>query len=133
MKFCKDSWIPSSISAFYLHKQKSFVSKIICGMLGLETLKSKIAGFLNSNTCFFLRIYDSMKIDTSETSQLFGPTHCEYECRYSIHCFRQKEKLDRAQACSSRHGHLYRWTENSFPIFLYLKPVEISKKCFNIT
>ena len=32
-----------------------------------------------------------------------------------------------------RHGHLYRWTENSFPIFLYLKPVEISKKCFNIT
>ena len=31
------------------------------------------------------------------------------------------------------HGRLYRWTENSFPIFLYLKPVEISKKCFNIT
>ena len=30
------------------------------------------------------------------------------------------------------HGHLYRWTENSFPFFLYLKPVEISKKCFNI-
>ena len=29
-----------------------------------------------------------------------------------------------------RHGHLYRWTENSFPIFLYLKPVEISKKMF---
>ena len=29
------------------------------------------------------------------------------------------------------HGHLYRWTENSFPFFLYLKPVEISKKCFN--
>ena len=33
----------------------------------------------------------------------------------------------------SMHGRLYRWTENSFPIFLYLKPVEISKKCFNIT
>ena len=31
------------------------------------------------------------------------------------------------------HGRLYRWTENSFPFFLYLKPVEISKKCFNIT
>ena len=30
------------------------------------------------------------------------------------------------------HGHLYRWTENSFPFFLYLKPVEISKKGFNI-
>ena len=29
------------------------------------------------------------------------------------------------------HGRLYRWTENSFPFFLYLKPVEISKKCFN--
>ena len=29
------------------------------------------------------------------------------------------------------HGHLYRWTENSFPFFLYLKPVEILKKCFN--
>ena len=26
----------------------------------------------------------------------------------------------------------FRWTENSFPFFLYLKPVEISKKCFNI-
>ena len=26
------------------------------------------------------------------------------------------------------HGRLYRWTENSFPFFLYLKPVEISKK-----
>ena len=32
----------------------------------------------------------------------------------------------------AKHGRLYRWTENSFPIFLYLKPVEISKKCFNI-
>ena len=31
------------------------------------------------------------------------------------------------------HGRLYRWTENSFPFFLFLKPVEISKKCFNIT
>ena len=30
------------------------------------------------------------------------------------------------------HGRLYRWTENSFPFFLYLKPVEISNKCFNI-
>ena len=30
------------------------------------------------------------------------------------------------------HGRLYRWMENSFPFFLYLKPVEISKKCFNI-
>ena len=30
------------------------------------------------------------------------------------------------------HGRLYRWTENSFPFFLYLKLVEISKKCFNI-
>ena len=30
------------------------------------------------------------------------------------------------------HGRLYTWTENSFPFFLYLKPVEISKKCFNI-
>ena len=29
------------------------------------------------------------------------------------------------------HGRLYKWTENSFPLFLYLKPVEISKKCFN--
>ena len=28
------------------------------------------------------------------------------------------------------HGRLYRWTENSFPFFLYLKPVEISKKMF---
>ena len=33
---------------------------------------------------------------------------------------------------STRHGRLYRWTENSFPFFLYLKPVEISKKCFSI-
>ena len=31
----------------------------------------------------------------------------------------------------SNHGRLYRWTENFFPFFLYLKPVEISKKCFN--
>ena len=31
------------------------------------------------------------------------------------------------------HGRLYRWTENTFPIFSYLKPVEISIKCFNIT
>ena len=23
------------------------------------------------------------------------------------------------------HGRLYRWTENSFPFFLYLKPVEV--------
>ena len=30
------------------------------------------------------------------------------------------------------HGRLYRWTENSFPFFLSLKPVEMSKKCFNI-
>ena len=30
------------------------------------------------------------------------------------------------------NGRLYRWTDNSFPFFLYLKPVEISKKCFNI-
>ena len=29
------------------------------------------------------------------------------------------------------HGRLYRWTEISFPFFLYLKPVEISKKYFN--
>ena len=32
----------------------------------------------------------------------------------------------------SSHGRLYRWTENSFQFFLYLKPVEISNKCFNI-
>ena len=31
------------------------------------------------------------------------------------------------------HGRLYRWTENSFPFFFYLQPVEISKKYFNIT
>ena len=31
----------------------------------------------------------------------------------------------------TNHGRLYRWTENSFPFFLFLKPVEISKKCFN--
>ena len=31
------------------------------------------------------------------------------------------------------HGRLYTWTENSSRFFLYLKPVEISKKCFNIT
>ena len=30
----------------------------------------------------------------------------------------------------SIHGRLYRWTENSFPFFLYLKSVEISKKLF---
>ena len=30
------------------------------------------------------------------------------------------------------HGRLYTWTENSSWFFLYLKPVEISKKCFNI-
>ena len=30
------------------------------------------------------------------------------------------------------HGHLYTWTENSSRFFLFLKPVEISKKCFNI-
>ena len=30
------------------------------------------------------------------------------------------------------HGRLYRWTENSFPFFLYLKPVEIPNKCFII-
>ena len=30
------------------------------------------------------------------------------------------------------HGRLYTWTENSYPFFLYLKPVEISKKCFSI-
>ena len=41
-------------------------------------------------------------------------------------------KMDRWEASYYRHGHLYRWMENSFPILLYLKPVEISKKCFNI-
>ena len=30
------------------------------------------------------------------------------------------------------HGRLYRWTENSFPFFLYLKPVEIPNKFFSI-
>ena len=29
----------------------------ICGMLLIETLKSKIPDFLNSNTCFCLRLY----------------------------------------------------------------------------
>ena len=49
------------ISAFYLDKQKSFVSKKKCGMLVIETLKRKISDFLNSNTCFCLRLYDSKK------------------------------------------------------------------------
>ena len=45
------------ISAFYLHKQKSIVPKKLCGMLVIVTLKSKISDFLNSNTCFCLRLY----------------------------------------------------------------------------
>ena len=36
----------------------------------------------------------------------------------------------RATCNALTHGRLYRWTENSFPFFLDLKPVEISKKCF---
>ena len=44
-------------SAFYLEEQKSFVPKKICGMLVIETLKSKISDFLNSNTCFCSRLY----------------------------------------------------------------------------
>jgi hypothetical protein len=45
------------ISAFYLEKQKSFVPKKICGMLLIETLKSKLSDFLNSNTYFCSRLY----------------------------------------------------------------------------
>ena len=45
-------------------------------------------------------------------------------------CYRLLEGVLRKSKLG--HGRLYRWTENSFPFFLYLKPVEISKKCFNI-
>ena len=50
------------ISAFYLEKQKSFdPKKKICAMLVIETLKNKISDFLNSNTCFCLRLYGIYK------------------------------------------------------------------------
>ena len=58
----------------------------------------------------------------------------------SFKAFKSKTSLRKNQLnyqgmqcpCKIVHGLLYRWTENSFPFFLYLKPVEISKKCFNI-
>ena len=36
-----------------------------------------------------------------------------------------KLDISRDQSLFS-HGRLYRWTENSFPFFLYLKPVEVT-------
>ena len=48
---------------------------------------------------------------------------------------KSKKKSDRWRRPSVQlgiHGLLYRGTENSFQFVLYLKPVQISKKCFNI-
>ena len=40
-----------------LKNKKVLLLKKICGMLVIETLKNKISDFLNSNTCFCLRLY----------------------------------------------------------------------------
>ena len=42
-------------------KQKSFFPKKNCGMLVFETLKNKNSDFLNSNTCFCLRLHSRQK------------------------------------------------------------------------
>ena len=46
---------PHTISTFYLNERKSFAQKK-GSMLVIETLKCKISDFLNSNTCFCLRL-----------------------------------------------------------------------------
>ena len=51
---------------------------------------------------------------------------------YKICSAKWSYALVHRDGCTTSHGPLYRWTENSFPFFLFLKPVEISKKCFNI-
>ena len=55
-------------------------------------------------------------------------TGCQWQ--YEVHTIFSPQLSP--QFSISRHGRLYRWTENSFQFFLYLKPVEIWKKCFNI-
>ena len=54
------------ISAFYLDKQKSFVSKKKCSMLVIKTLKWKISDFLSSNTCFCSQLYGKYQKMQSE-------------------------------------------------------------------
>ena len=57
LKLCEVSWNPFHTEA----ESFSFLSwqnkKVMLGMLVLETLKCKTSDFLNSNTCFCLRLY----------------------------------------------------------------------------
>ena len=61
LKFCEDSRNPKSIRCWKFQlsilkiKKGLFLIKI-WGILVIETLKSKISDFLNSNTCFYLRL-----------------------------------------------------------------------------
>ena len=53
---------PHKISAHSDNKQKSFIPKKTCGMLLFETLKNQKSDFLNSNTCFCLRLYGKFSV-----------------------------------------------------------------------
>ena len=62
LKFCEDSRNPKSIRCWKFQpsifkNKKVLFLKNICGMLVFETLKNKNCDFLNSNTCFCLRLY----------------------------------------------------------------------------
>ena len=55
-----------------------------------------------------------------------GKNTADQESRYKKLALSSKQ----SQCMKVGHGRLYRWTENSFPFLLFLKPVEISKKMF---
>ena len=78
--------------------KKSYVPKKICGMLVIETLKSNISYFLNSNTCFCSRLYGKYILfdDNSLSVCNFKLALLDKNCIFS-HIFTSDKRLD----CSS--------------------------------
>ena len=96
LKFCTDSRNPfSMISSFYLKEQKKVLfPKKVYVMLVIQTLKCRISYFLNSNTCFCLRLYGKPDnvFRTCDVTLVFIDTIHWKEKRAKKKCLDRKKK-----------------------------------------
>ena len=83
LKFREDSWFGISwiLTKFQLIRttnKKVLFLKIICGMLLFETLNKQKSDFLNSNMCFYSRLYGTWfcmpQNDTPQPKSWYNPS-----------------------------------------------------------